>query len=219
MKKILNRRLNTISAFIESKNKVIDIGCDHGLLGIDLVINKKIDKMISSDINSGPLEMAKDNLKKYQVEDKIILKQGNGLETIEDDIDTIVISGMGGLLISDILKDLKEYPHVQKLVLSPNNEWHLLRKEIQKQGFGLQKETLVLENNKYYLISVYEKRMKKNKSYFGKLDIKDNLVKEYYQKVYNKNQEILKKLSFKKKLKKISLFKENYLIKRKFHFK
>ena len=59
MKNILNKRLQTISAFIEKEDIVLDIGCDHALLGIYLVLNKKI-KVIGSDINTGPLEKAKE---------------------------------------------------------------------------------------------------------------------------------------------------------------
>ena len=63
MKKILNKRLESLCAFIKEKDIVLDVGCDHALLGIYLLLNKNI-KVIGSDINPGPLEKAKDNLKK-----------------------------------------------------------------------------------------------------------------------------------------------------------
>ena len=60
MIKILNKRLETLSAFILDNECVIDIGCDHGLLGIYLFLNRKNLKMISSDVNRGPLVLVMD---------------------------------------------------------------------------------------------------------------------------------------------------------------
>ena len=98
----INNRLQKISDFINEKDSVIDIGCDHGLLGIYLVLNKKIKTMVSSDINQLPLNKAKENILKYHLENQIELRLGNGLECLDDNLDTIIISGMGGLTIIDI---------------------------------------------------------------------------------------------------------------------
>ena len=124
MKKI-NKRLETLSAFININDIVLDIGCDHGLLGIYLTLTKNI-KVISSDINIGPLEMAKENIKKYNLEDKIETRLGNGLDVMSEDINTIVISGMGGDNIIKILNCIKSYPNIKKLILSPNNAFTLV---------------------------------------------------------------------------------------------
>ena len=217
MKKILNKRLQTISAFINSKDVVLDIGCDHGLLGIYLVLNKNI-KVIGSDINKGPLEIAKENLKKYHLTRKIELRLGDGLTTMSDDINTIVISGMGGLSIIKILQDIKKYPNIKKLVISPNNDFPLTRIEISKLGFTIEKEIMVLESDKYYLISDYKLGKKKIDSFFGKLDLSDTTVRKYYQYIYNSNLKILSKLGMKDYLRKKELMKENKMILDKFDF-
>lgn len=215
MKEILNKRLQTISAFIKDGDCVIDIGCDHSLLGIYLVLNKKV-KVVGSDINPGPLEKAHENLVKYHLVRKIELRLGDGLNTVSSDIDTIVISGMGGLSIINILKDIKKYPNVKKIIVSPNNDFSLIREEISKLGFYLFKEEMVLENNKYYLISEYRKGTKKIDSYFGRLDLENEIVKKYYKHVYDSNLRILSKLGLKDRLKKNELTKENNRIKRIF---
>ena len=123
MKKILNKRLQTLSAFINDNEHVLDIGCDHGLLGIYLCLNRKNIKVISSDINEKPLQVAKDNVINYHLEKQIEVKLGDGLETISNDIDTIVISGMGATNIINILQNINDYPNVKKLILSPNNDF------------------------------------------------------------------------------------------------
>ncbi len=208
MKRILNKRLLTLSAFIEKEDIVLDIGCDHALLEIYLVLNKNI-KVIGSDINSGPLEKAKENLKKYHLENKIELRLGDGLDTISSDINTIVISGMGGTSIINILSNIKKYPHIKKIIISPNNDFELTRKEISKLGFALKKEEMVLESGKYYLISEYKLGKNKIDSFFGKLNLQDKVVREYYRYVYNTNLRILSKLSLKEYQKKNKLVKEN----------
>ena len=208
MKKILNKRLETLSAFIEESDTVLDIGCDHALLDIYLVLNKNI-KVIGSDINYGPLEKAKENLKKYHLTNKIELRHGDGLECMSDNINTIVISGMGGLSIINILKKINNYPNIQKLVISPNNDFELTRSEISKLGFYITKEEMVYESGKYYLISEYKIGTKKLDNFFGKLNLEDNIVKNYYQYVYETNLKILSKLGIKEKTKRKNIINEN----------
>lgn len=214
MKKILNKRLETLSAFINDDEIVLDIGCDHGLLGIYLILNRKNIKIISSDINSNPLEKAKENIHKYGLDNKIDVRLGDGLSVVTSDINTIVISGMGASNIINILKDINKYPNVNKLVLSPNNDFKLLRKKICKLGFKIRKEEMVLEKGKYYLISEFIKGRENIDYFFGKLDLNNNIVKDYYSYVYNNNKRILYSLSKFNKLKKISLIREIFNIRK-----
>ena len=213
----INKRLQTISAFIKENDVVLDIGCDHSLLGIYLVLNKNV-KVIGSDINPGPLEKAKENLKKYHLTRKIELRLGDGLEAMSDDINTIVISGMGGLSIINILSNIKKYPNIKKLIISPNNDFSLTREEIIKLGFHIKKEEMVLDSGKYYLISEYLPGKRKIDNLFGKLDLENNVVKKYYQYVYDTNLKILSKLTMKDRAKKKLLKNENNQIKKTLGF-
>lgn len=211
----LNKRLTTISAFIENNSKVIDVGCDHGLLGIYLYETKDDIKVISSDINELPLKKAHDNLIKYGLLDKIELKLGNGLECLSDDTDTVIISGMGGLTIIDILQDIKKYPNIKKIVVSPNSDFDLTRKMISKLGFKINREVLVKENNKYYLVSEYIVGKEKGSFMFGKLDFRDKVTVEYYRSLYDKNILVLKSIPKRYFFKRMKLKYQNYVIKRK----
>ena len=121
MKVKLNNRLMRVSSFISKNHSIIDVGCDHALLSIYLVQNLEPQKVIASDIKEGPLIQARENIRKYQVENQIKVKLGAGIDTIEEDIDTIVISGMGGLNMIGILKYHPEkYKNVNTIILSPN---------------------------------------------------------------------------------------------------
>lgn len=215
MKKILNKRLENLSAFINYSDTVLDIGCDHGLLGIYLTLNKNV-KVISSDINHKPLEKAKENILKYNLIDKIETRLGDGLSVITSDINTIVISGMGGLNIINILKDIRKYPFVKKLVLSPNSDFKEMREMITKQGFKITREVMVKDHNKFYLISEFILGKEETDYYFGKLDLNNETVKEYYQYIYNTNLRIISGLSSDINPKKNLLLKENSIIKEHF---
>lgn len=163
----INERLKLVASFVEENKNVIDVGCDHALLDIYLNINRNNIRTVASDIKEGPLEIAKNNIKKYHLEDKIEVRLGNGIDTIDDKIDTIVISGMGGLTIIGILK-YKKYllKNVDTIILSPNNEVFKTRKEITKLGYFIEDEELIEEKKQIYHVI----KFKKGKKYYTKND-------------------------------------------------
>lgn len=212
----INNRLRVISDFVCSNDLIIDVGCDHGLLGIYVYLKYRPKKIISSDINTNPLANANENIIKYGLEGRIKTKLGDGLEPIEDDINTVIISGMGGRTIIDILKNVYKYPKVFKLIISPNNDFALTREEISKLGFHLCSEKMVCDHDKYYLVSHYEKgNIEKINKTFGKLDLKDTVNRAYFEDVIKKNKAIVKSLPNKYLLKKIKIKLNNIYIKRK----
>ena len=101
----LSKRLEVVASFVNDNSKVIDIGCDHGLLSIYLVNKYKNVKVIASDINENALSSAITNIKKEKLENRIETRLGSGLDVVKaDEIDTIVIAGMGANTIVGILK-------------------------------------------------------------------------------------------------------------------
>src|SRR5690625_4222163 len=101
---IKNKRLSYIvNLFNENNDYLLDIGTDHGYLIKDAFLKGKIKNAIATDINEEPLNNAKRNLKDFNV--KYILT--DGFKKINEDYNTVVIAGMGGNLISNILLDAK----------------------------------------------------------------------------------------------------------------
>lgn len=163
----INERLKLVASFVEENKNVIDVGCDHALLDIYLNINRNNIRTVASDIKEGPLEIAKNNIKKYHLEDKIEVRLGNGIDTIDDKIDTIVISGMGGLTIIGILKYKKHLlKNVDTIILSPNSEIFRTRKEITKLGYFIEDEELIEEKKQVYHVI----KFKKGKKHYTKND-------------------------------------------------
>ena len=207
----ISKRLKTISNFIDDNSNVIDVGCDHALLDIYLFNNKKNIKLIASDVKEGPLKQAKKNIEKYGCNIKV--KLGSGISTIEEDTDTIVIAGMGGDTIIDILNDdLDKLDNVKSMVISPQSEWKKTRQFISNLGFIIEDEIIIEDSNKYYLIIKFVKGNKKYNNIeleYGPILLKNksNEFIKYYNSLLQEKIKILKKVP-------IFKIKEKYKYKR-----
>lgn len=211
----INNRLKCVASFVnEHDHAILDVGCDHALLDIYLLeINNKL-KIIASDVNEGPLKKAKENIEKYNLTNKIKLKLADGLDSIEEDIDTVIISGMGTETIVNILTTNKsKLKQVNKLILSSNNKLLDLRKQVLLLGFKINKEKIVYEEDKFYIIIEFIKGKQKyteHELYFGPylLNHKDELFNKYYNQLKDKNIEVLEKLPKKLTIKRKIIEKE-----------
>ena len=102
----ISDRLKAIGDFINEDDKIIDIGCDHALLDIYLCEKYNKIKIIASDVHEGALNNAINNIEKTDFKDRIDLRLGDGLSIINaDEINTVVISGMGFNTIKEILSN------------------------------------------------------------------------------------------------------------------
>ena len=100
----LSKRLQQIADFVPLGTKIADIGTDHALLPCYLVQEKISPWAIATDVNKGPLEVAKRQVKALLLADRVAVRLGDGLEPIEPlEVETVIISGMGGATIKNIL--------------------------------------------------------------------------------------------------------------------
>ena len=183
----LSKRLEVVASYINDNVKLVDIGCDHGLLDIYLAKNRKNITIIASDINENALNNAIFNIKKYKLENIINYRISNGLDNIlKEEIDTIVISGMGAHTIVGILyKNMKKLEHVKDIIIQSNNNIDFLRYKVTKLGYYIKDEKLVKDADIIYTVICFTKGRKyysKKKLYFGPvlLNNKDDLFKEKY---------------------------------------
>lgn len=189
-----SKRLLEIVKYIDKDDTVLDVGCDHAYLSIYLKKNNLCKNVIASDISENALNYAKKNISKYKLD--INTYVSDGLKDINEYYDTVVIAGMGTSTILHIL-DTKELPN--KLIISSNNEHYRLRKELNKLGYKIINESIIYENNHYYVIMNYIKGSQKLSKKQLKYGISNN--KEYYKYLYNKNKELISKVNLKKKIK------------------
>ena len=148
------QRIELLASLAKGSNSLLDLGCDHAYV-LTLAINKyNVKSGIASDISDGPLKMAKENIVKSGLEDKITLIKSDGFENINLDFDTCIIAGMGGILIKDILdKGLNKIKN-SKLILEPNKDSKEVRLFLCKNNFSIIDEYAIYDSNKYYEIII-----------------------------------------------------------------
>lgn len=195
-------RIEAIASLVDKDAKVLDIGTDHAYLPIYLY-QKNITKFVTgSDISKNALEYAKKNLERYNLEDKINLIVSNGFKNIEEEYDTVVISGMG----TETIKKILEVKRPEKLILSSHNNVDELRRYMASINYKIDKEIVIKENNIYYDIIKYVK----GKEELSKLDIlvgKSNNL-EYIAYLKKKYERLYKVSKNKKYLEYIEIIKE-----------
>ena len=196
----ISNRLKLVASFVDDNSHVIDVGCDHALLSIFLVKNKNNVKVIASDVNERPLQSARKNIKLYDLEDKIEIKLGDGIKTISEKTDTIIISGLGGETIIDILKDdISKLKNIKTIIVSPHSDVYQVRKEITSLGFKIIDEIFTYDQHKPYQIIKFVKghdSYTDNELYFGPIILKNKneYFYKYYQELHNKNKKILENI-------------------------
>lgn len=165
---MLSLRLSSLTKFVNYNDKIIDIGCDHALLDIFLVKNDLVKSIIASDINVQALNSGIKNIENEGLSDKISARLGDGLNVLtdKDNIDTVIISGMGtntimGILNNNHLKD------INKLIIQSNNDHTTLRKYVTKLGFFIKSEEYFQDNKKNYINIVFVRGNKK----YSKIDL------------------------------------------------
>lgn len=183
----INNRLKLVGDYVDKGSVPLDIGCDHAKLSIYLLKEKNFPFVYASDNKIGPLNQARENVNYYNLADKIELIKAEGLNSLNDKIDTITVTGMGGLTINKMfLENKNKLTNIKTIILSPNNFIKEVRETINKLGYYLKDEELVEESNKLYHILVFSKG---NKAYSDKelylgpiLMTKNNeIIKKFYK--------------------------------------
>ena len=147
----LKERLNSVFNEIESGERVADIGCDHGKLSCKLLQEGLAEKVIAVDISAESLEKTKVLKEKLNLSN-LETRVGDGLTVIgKNEVDTIVIAGMGGMEIIKILSESKNI--FSKYVFVPHTNDKELRLYLMDK-FEIKKDYLIKENNKFYNVIV-----------------------------------------------------------------
>ena len=191
---MLSTRLQKIANFLEFNDEVVDIGCDHGYLGIYATQKKLVKSIILTDIKESALDMARKNVKNTNLD--IPLLVSDGLDAVDENkINTVVISGMGTSTILHILNNPNKLVNVNKLILQSNNNLDILREEVTKLGFNLVDEVTVKDNDIWYVICLFKKdRMAVLDQKTIKYGLKKQDKEEYYKYLLANQEKILARL-------------------------
>ncbi len=148
---MISDRLAAIAYMVDKNKVVFDVGSDHGLLPCFLIESGIAKKVYAGDIAQGPLNHAIDNIKKRGLEDRITPVLSDGLDKCSEDVEVVVISGMGFNTIKHIL-DNCVINNYQYFVIQSNTDVDLLRRYISEHNFTIEDERIVFDDGFYYQI-------------------------------------------------------------------
>ena len=150
----LSNRLRALADFVDIGAAVADIGTDHGYLSVYLVQNCSPTRIIASDISAASLSAARRFAGEYNVAESISFMVTPGLDGIAAaDADTIVIAGMGGETILQILQNAPwTKSKAIKLILQPQSKIDLLCRFLYNNGYEIKETKSVLDKGKRYTI-------------------------------------------------------------------
>ena len=198
---MISKRLKTVADMVTEGYRVADIGTDHGYVPIYLIKENKVPYAYAMDINEGPIRSAIANVENEGFEDKIEVIQSNGMEKLRDGMaQSVVIAGMGGELIVEILKNSPVINTIEELILSPHRDNDIVRKYLHLINWKISEEKMLIDGGKYYTIikavSGVEQPYSSIEYEYGKLLIeeKNNILKQYIDKEYDKYNTIFSKM-------------------------
>ena len=214
----LSKRMKAVAGMVTSGGVLADVGTDHGYIPIALVQRQKITGAIAMDINKGPLEKAKANIKAYRYQDQIEVRLSDGAQKLNvGEVDALLLSGMGGALMIRILSNRMDVFHsLDEVILQPQAEIHLVRRFLHEQQFVIVNEVFLKEDGKYYVAMKARNLRKMEESerttmkekyglsydkecyyYYGKdlLNEKHEVLEQFLHREVNMREEIKEKLS------------------------
>ena len=213
----ISKRLETVAQCVNKGSKVADIGCDHAYTAIYMIEKEIATNVVAMDINKGPLDKAKTNIVDYGYTDCIETRLSDGASKLKvGEVDTILISGMGGRLTNKILSDsINVIKACSQLVLQPQSEIYLARQYLREIGFRIDYEDMLIEDGKHYvIISARNEYIDNNKASdnnigtslvfdkYGKylLEKKNEILQQFLLKGLSKNNDIISGLRTRKEL-------------------
>lgn len=147
-------RINEIAKFVSPYKIISDVGCDHGYTIKCAFDNYGITKAYAIDNKVGPLNQAILNLKDYN---EVIFSLSDGLDDLQLDTEVLIISGLGGDLIRNILEsNFYKLNNVKRIVIEANSKDKVVRQFLLTNGYTLEAEEII-DDDGYYIIDVFTK--------------------------------------------------------------
>lgn len=196
----LSKRLLAAAGMVTKGNIAADIGCDHAYTSIYLCQAGISPRVIAMDINKGPLAAAQKHVDEAELSGQIETRLSDGLRNLSPgEADTVLLCGMGGLLMIKILSDYPETTaSIKELILQPQSEVGEVRKFLHNMGYRITKEHMLKEDGKFYVMmravpcdlpQAYDTECE---YLYGKLllDEKNKVLKEYLNQEWRLKNEV-----------------------------
>ena len=190
----LTPRLALAAELASGGTVIADVGCDHAYLSIHLARRDEGCRLLASDLREGPLQRAKENIRAAGLQSRIALALADGLRAVpENGADTVVICGMGGEVMCDILAAAPWlHPFGARLVLQPMTRAEVLRPWLQQHGWRIETERFAREGHRLYTVlrAVPGESPVENKGLFSEAAKADPLFPEYRETLLRRYREM-----------------------------
>lgn len=199
----ISDRLKKIASFLPKGASFADIGSDHAYLPCYVCLGDPTSSAVAGEVREGPYNSAVKNVQRMGLSHAIEVRLGDGLDILKDKdtIRQVVIAGMGGTLITEILeKGKKKLANIERIIVQPNVGAEFVREWLLNNAFMIVDEAIIEENGHIYEIIVankgastspYEKSLLQQQLLFGPF-----LLKEMSETFYKKWKEELKSYSY-----------------------
>ncbi len=215
-----SKRLEAIISFVKKGSFVADVGSDHAYVPIELISRGIAEGAVAIDNKIGPYMSMKKRIASFGYSSKIIVSLSDGLDELPKEVNGLILAGMGGLLIRDILlRGEKKLESIDYMVIDAHSEYPALISFLAERSFCPTDDIFLFDKGKPYCIYLFEKAEKKAKYseeelFFGPIELKRKSEewRRYYERRLKINEGILLSSSLPKEKEK-ALLKENGLIK------
>lgn len=145
----LTKRLQAIAEKVPQGSIAVDVGSDHGLLARYLLESQSVKQMFATEFKPGPYQRLRTALKGSAVS----CYQADGLTQLPETVNTLVIAGMGGLLIASMIREQLPVAFRGTLVLCPHQDVGEVRRALVQKHFAIRSEIMLYEK-KFYVVMV-----------------------------------------------------------------
>ena len=195
----LGIRLQAVVDMVDTGSVAADIGCDHALVCIALIERGISSRCYACDVAQGPLSRARQAIEEAGLQGKIIPVLQDGIVGLADDVDTVIIAGMGFETIQKILLDGQEqWDRYRSLIIARHTDVEELRRFLSNGHFVIDQERIVKERHYYQIIKAHHEReaaaLSEDEILFGLHRDDDPLFWEYWERELEKCRLILSRM-------------------------
>lgn len=154
----ISKRLAIVASFVDKGSFVADVGSDHAELIIYLLDHEVIEKAQGIENKQGPYTRMCMAIKGAGYDEKCLTSLSDGVSALAEDVDTVVVAGMGGRLIARILEEGKgKLDRVKTLVIDAHSERPFLSESIEKLGYKMVDNSFFYDEGIPYDVQKWEK--------------------------------------------------------------
>lgn len=170
----LGPRLAAAAQMLGTAETIWDVGCDHGHLAAALVLSGAAERVIASDISTASVAKANRLVDSLGLFDRVTVVRADGLSGFSPSGEyKLVICGMGGELIAQLLDGSDLAKAAELIVMQPMRGEEELRSFLYNNGFGIMDEAVAEEDGRFYQLIAAK--------YGEPCEIPDWFPKEYFR--------------------------------------